>query len=79
MVLPRSSHPVLKTTPDAELNELRGQAQGSPRDASAVIFQAKHGPNRPIGDEDIAAWSKARSADALCAWHAIAGLGERIV
>jgi hypothetical protein len=63
----------------AELNALGEQVPGWPHDASAVILKALHSPNLPSGDEDVAAWSKAPSADAQCAWYAIAKFRERTV
>ncbi len=47
-------------------------------DAGAVIFEVKHGPYRPIAEEDIAAWGKGRSAAELNAWYAVAGVGDRM-
>ncbi len=49
------------------------------RDAGAVIFEVKHGPYMPIAEEDIAIWSKGRSAAELNAWYAVAKVGDRIV
>lgn len=48
------------------------------RDAGAVIFEVKRGPYMPIAEEDIATWSKGRSAAELNAWYAVAQIGERI-
>lgn len=48
------------------------------RDAGAVIFEVKHGPYMPIAEEDVAAWSKGRSAAELNAWYAVAKVGDKI-
>jgi hypothetical protein len=32
----------------------------------------------PIAEEDVAAWSKGRSAAELNAWYAVAKMGDRI-
>lgn len=48
------------------------------RDVGAVIFEVKRGPYMPIAEEDIATWSKGRSAAELNAWYAVAQLGDRI-
>ncbi|AMC33701.1 WbuC family cupin fold metalloprotein [Janthinobacterium sp. B9-8] len=49
-------------------------------DAGGVIFEVKHGPYRPIAEEDFAPWGpqegEARVAD-LLAWYANAQVGER--
>ncbi len=47
-------------------------------DEGGVIFEVKHGPYTPIGDVDVAAWSKGRSAAELNAWYAVAKVGQRI-
>jgi cupin fold WbuC family metalloprotein len=48
------------------------------RGAGAVIFEVKHGPYMPIAEEDVAAWSKGRSAAELNAWYAVAKVGDKI-
>jgi cupin fold WbuC family metalloprotein len=48
------------------------------RDAGAVIFEVKHGPYAPVAEENVAAWSKGRSAAELNAWYAVAQMGERL-
>ena len=48
------------------------------RDAGAVIFEVKHGPYTPVGEADVAAWSKGRSAAELNAWYALAQVGDEI-
>ncbi len=48
------------------------------RDVGAVIFEVKHGPYLPIADENVAAWSKGRSAAELNAWYAVAQVGDRL-
>ncbi len=48
------------------------------RDTGAVIFEMKRGPYMPIGDEDVAAWGKGRSAAELNSWYAVAQVGDRI-
>jgi cupin fold WbuC family metalloprotein len=48
------------------------------RDAGAVILEVKHGPYVPIPDEDIAVWSKGRSATELNMFYAMAQVGDEI-
>jgi len=48
------------------------------RDVGAVIFEVKHGPYLPIAEENVAAWSKGRSASELNAWYAVAQVGDRL-
>lgn len=48
------------------------------RDAGAVIFEVKHGPYTPVGEADVAAWSKGRTATELNAWYAQAQVGDEI-
>jgi cupin fold WbuC family metalloprotein len=48
------------------------------RDVGAVIFEVKHGPYAPIAEENIAGWSKGRTAADLNAWYAVAQVGDEI-
>ncbi|WP_237246525.1 WbuC family cupin fold metalloprotein [Sideroxyarcus emersonii] len=48
------------------------------RDVGAVIFEVKHGPYAPIGDADVAAWGKGRTAAELNAWYAEARPGDTL-
>ena len=48
------------------------------RDTGAVIFEVKHGPYAPIGEADVAAWGKGRTAAELNAWYAVAQLGDTL-
>lgn len=48
------------------------------RDMGAVIFEVKHGPYAPITEQDIATWSRGRSAAELNGWYAVATVGSRI-
>ncbi len=48
------------------------------RDVGAVIFEVKHGPYAPIGEADVAAWGKGRTAAELNAWYAVAQLGDTL-
>jgi cupin fold WbuC family metalloprotein len=45
-------------------------------DGGGVIFEVKRGPYMPIGEADIAAWSKGLDAAALNGWYAGAGVGD---
>jgi cupin fold WbuC family metalloprotein len=48
------------------------------RDVGAVIFEVKHGPYTPIGEADVASWSKGRTAAELNAWYAVAQIGNKL-
>ncbi len=48
------------------------------RDTGAVIFEVKHGPYTPITEDNVAAWSKGRSAAELNAWYTVARVGDHL-
>src|SRR5512146_672623 len=47
-------------------------------DSGGVIFEVKQGPYTPIGESDIADWSKGRDVATLNAWYAVARVGDNL-
>lgn len=47
------------------------------RDEGGVLFEVKLGPYTPLGEDDVAAWSKGLDSAALKAWYALARAGDR--
>ncbi|MBI3222552.1 MAG: WbuC family cupin fold metalloprotein [Nitrosomonadales bacterium] len=47
------------------------------RDEGGALFEVKLGPYTPLGEDDIASWSKGLDGADLNAWYAVARVGDR--